>query len=453
MAKQGAAAAQNYLPEVRNQYEALPYPPRNPEEERERLFCTHTDALDQVSYFCFGGKEDFTDARILCAGDGTGDASIYMAEQLKARGNPHSIIALDISEASQSIARQRAAIRKLDNIEWVNASVYDVAKLDLGEFDYISCSGMLHHLDDPSRGLKALRKVLKDTGAMGIMVYGQYGRTGIYQVQEIMRRVCRADDNADTRVALCEAFLKNVPKSNWMNHNAAMYNTDINTFGAPGIYDLFLHSQDRAYTVPQLIDWLKQCKLELLDFLQGRSEYNPMTYTGDPEWRKRIAEMERNERYALGEIMNGAINRHIFYAAKEMRLAADINDPQMNICFSSMLPKDIFHQICDQLEALPVGQNLQATLKTIRWKLVIQRFEYSAHLMRAINDERNLDEVVEAARISAGLEKTEDNLKTLRHQFQHLLFNITAYDSIVLRHKSVAPYVNIIELSNQSKSR
>jgi len=37
---------------------------------------------------------------------------------------------------------------------------------------------------DPDEGLLALRSVLKRDGAMQIMVYGSYGRTGIYMIRE-----------------------------------------------------------------------------------------------------------------------------------------------------------------------------------------------------------------------------------------------------------------------------
>ena len=36
----------NYLPAVRNQYEELPYPPCDPEQEKRRLMITATCPLD-----------------------------------------------------------------------------------------------------------------------------------------------------------------------------------------------------------------------------------------------------------------------------------------------------------------------------------------------------------------------------------------------------------------------
>ena len=40
----------NYLPEVRSQYEALPYPPCNPEDERQRLARTWLEVLPLLNH-------------------------------------------------------------------------------------------------------------------------------------------------------------------------------------------------------------------------------------------------------------------------------------------------------------------------------------------------------------------------------------------------------------------
>src|SRR5207237_7568409 len=96
---------------------------------------------------------------------------------------------LDISEKSNEIARRRAEVRKLANITWVHGSVLDLPSLKLGPFDYINCVGVLHHMGDLKAGLQALRSVLKDDGAMSLMLYGKYGRTGVYHLQAPCRRL------------------------------------------------------------------------------------------------------------------------------------------------------------------------------------------------------------------------------------------------------------------------
>ena len=62
------------------------------------------------------------------------------------------------------------------------------ASAEIGRlFDQVVCTGVLHHLPDPDFGLRALRDVLQPNGAMRLMVYARYGRTGIYMMQEYCR--------------------------------------------------------------------------------------------------------------------------------------------------------------------------------------------------------------------------------------------------------------------------
>jgi len=108
----------DHLPEVREQYERLPYPPCDPEDDNRRLVTTWLDDLPMVIHYCFGGAQSFARGfRVLVAGGGTGDGTIYLAEQLRA--TDAEIVHLDLSEASINIARRRAEIRKLENIRWV----------------------------------------------------------------------------------------------------------------------------------------------------------------------------------------------------------------------------------------------------------------------------------------------------------------------------------------------
>ena len=173
---------------VKQQYEALPYPPRNPDDEKSRLLRTVGDSLSELNHCCFKGQRNFDrDFHCLVAGGGTGDSVIYLAEQL--RGTSAEIVYLDMSKASRSIAEQRSAVRGLNNITWLTESLLSIPELGIGKFDYINCSGVLHHLSDPVEGARALVSALKDDGAMYLMVYAEYGRHAVYLMQTLFREL------------------------------------------------------------------------------------------------------------------------------------------------------------------------------------------------------------------------------------------------------------------------
>ena len=103
---------ENYLPQVRSQYEALPYPPCNPQDDHQRLVQTWLEDLPMINHYCFAGRQSFQNGfRALVAGGGTGDATIFLAEQL--RHTDAHIVHLDMSQASIAIAQARAKIRDL----------------------------------------------------------------------------------------------------------------------------------------------------------------------------------------------------------------------------------------------------------------------------------------------------------------------------------------------------
>ena len=58
----------DYLQEVRKQYESYPYPLRDPEDERKRLLTTEDSFLEKINHYCYGGKQDFHNFRVLVAG-------------------------------------------------------------------------------------------------------------------------------------------------------------------------------------------------------------------------------------------------------------------------------------------------------------------------------------------------------------------------------------------------
>ena len=68
------------------QYEAYPYPRRDPRDEAKRLIVGSPGHLREIDYWVFGARRSASQPlRALIAGGGTGDATIMLAQQM-ARG-------------------------------------------------------------------------------------------------------------------------------------------------------------------------------------------------------------------------------------------------------------------------------------------------------------------------------------------------------------------------------
>ena len=313
-----------YLHNVRNQYEDYPYPQRAPEDEKSRLITTKLDSLAEINHFGFQGGAGFHGFRVLVAGGGTGDATIYLAEQLREFGG--EVVYVDISEASMAIARERAQIRALDNITGIHASLLDLPVLGLEPFDYINCIGVLHHLADPDKGLAALRKVLKPAGLIGMLLYGKVGRTAIYQIQELMQLINKNEKDIKKKIDSTREVLGQLPQTNWFKRSEGLI-TDHTEYGDIGIYDLFLHSQDRAYTVKELYEFVESGGLNFTGYLFGvRRNYQPQTWIQKGELLNSINSLPQSEQESIAELIAGDIHVHLFYSSIERKTPADFSN-------------------------------------------------------------------------------------------------------------------------------
>ncbi len=295
---------------VKDQYEVYPYPHRDSADEATRLVRTLGGNLDGISHFLFGGRRDFAKPfRVLVAGGGTGDALIYLAQQLADRGCPSRVTYLDLSEASRAIAAKRTAIRRLD-IDFHTGSLLDVAGMGLGEFDYIDCSGVLHHLPDPDAGLAALAGVLAPDGGMGIMLYGTSGRAGIYPMQEMLRLVAPPSLPAGERLAVAKRLLAALPATNLLRRNPGLATATDDA----EIFDLLLHSRDRAYSVAEIGALVAGAGLSLRAFVPPAC-YDPASYCADAEVLRRLDTASPLGRAAFAEGLVSILPKHIFYVA------------------------------------------------------------------------------------------------------------------------------------------
>ena len=169
------------------QYEAFPYPERDPRDEAKRLIIGSPSHLREVDHWIFGARRPATQPlRALMAGGGSGDGTMMLAQQMAWAGRPGEVVWLDRSAAARQVAEARARARGRTNIRFVSGSLLDLPTLGLGAFDYIDCCGVLHHLPDPAAGLAALAGALAPGGGLGLMVYAPHGRTGVYMLQDAL---------------------------------------------------------------------------------------------------------------------------------------------------------------------------------------------------------------------------------------------------------------------------
>ena len=302
---------------VARQYEAYPYPAREPADEARRLVVGSPSDPAEIDHFLFRGRRDWRlPFRALVAGGGTGDGLVMLAQKLADAGCPAEITYLDLSRAAREVAEARMAARGLA-ARFVTGDLLEAPGLaaEGGAFDYVDCCGVLHHLPDPQAGFDALAAALAPEGGLGFMVYAPYGREGVYPLQAAFAALLGGDAPED-QVRLARAALGALPEANGFRRNPFL--SDHETSDA-GLYDLLLHARDRPFAVPDLLAALGAAGLGLVSFVEP-ARYDPARcLPATPEFATRLARLSPEDRLALGERLAGDIRMHVGYAARADR--------------------------------------------------------------------------------------------------------------------------------------
>lgn len=371
---------------VKKQYQDYPYPHRDPADEKKRLVSGTPSNFNELEHYVYGGRLPKS-LRILSAGGGTGDAVVMMGQQAKDRSMEIEILHLDLSETSQGIAKSRAEARGLTSIKFVIDSLLNAP--DYGPFDYIDCCGVLHHLENPSAGLKALKTALKPDGAIGLMVYAPYGRTGIYHMQSALRRMTGGMEN-DEKVAFTKKLLSFLPDSNWLRNNHFINDHQVSD---AGVYDLLLHSTDRAYTVEEFAAFVRDAGLDIITFIE-KMKYDPESFLPPGHFGERFPE-DRIARAALAEEISGILYKHVAYvAAPERAKTAEIQfAPETVPFYNNFNGQEIGRK-------MKPGEPVSGSLPSLKVSMTMPRL--AGPIMREIDGKRSWRDIHAALSVQLG---------------------------------------------------
>lgn len=289
--------------EVRDFYDRYPYPPPVDNLEKyQRRWKDHQRR--RADFHLFWPAHAFREEQcILIAGCGTSQGAKHALRWPAAR-----ITAIDCSATSVRCTEELQRKHNLRNLEVYQLPIERVSDLQKS-FDQIVCTGVLHHLPDPGAGLSALRRVLKSDGAMHIMVYAPYGRAGIYMLQEFCQRVGirRADGEIRDLIAALGALPPGHPLQTLLSQAPDFRNE-------AALADALLHPQDRAYSVPQLFNFLEKEGLIFGRWVRQAPYSLHCGVIAKIPQADRMAGLTLPEQYAAIELFRGTMVRHSFVA-------------------------------------------------------------------------------------------------------------------------------------------
>jgi SAM-dependent methyltransferase len=284
---------------VENFYDRYPYPRPTDTLERYRRLWQERPRRRADFHLFWPANSYREDRSILIAGCGTTQAAKHALRWPAAQ-----VTGVDISATSVRCTEQLKRRHNLQNLQVHQIPIERIKHLGMS-FDQIVCTGVLHHLGNPDAGLSALRSVLNPDGAMHLMVYAPYGRAGVYMLQEFCRRLgIRPTDDGIRELVDALSWL---PAGHPLE-NVLRAAPDFRQGAA--LADALLHPQDRAYSVPQLFDFIEKAGLKFGRWVR-QAPYAPQcgVLAKIPQ-SCRMSRLPLAEQYAAVELFRGTMVRH-----------------------------------------------------------------------------------------------------------------------------------------------
>lgn len=243
--------------------------------------------------------------KILVAGCGT-----HQAAWLAFTNRGSDVFGVDLSEASLAHQRYLQDRHALTNLRLFKGDLREAA--DIGrDFDLVVCTGVLHHMADPDEGMRALAGVMAPHGALVAMVYAAMRRTGVYMMQDVFRRLGVRTDSEG--IAFVRRTLAELPP--W--HFAHFYINGVQELQHDtALVDTFLHPQERAYTVPQVLALAEDNGLHFQGWFENALYFPEGSPSLPAEMAERLAALTARDQWAAMEMLSQWAYWHFFFARK-----------------------------------------------------------------------------------------------------------------------------------------
>jgi len=399
--------------EVRAFYESHPYPAPIKDLDRHRDLYRNPDRRRALSLLLWPTERQRANREILVAGCGTSQAAIHALREPDAR-----VTAIDISETSLRHTRDLQQKYRLRNLALHRLAIEQVGELGR-MFDQIVCTGVLHHLPDPDIGLRSLRNVLAQNGAMHLMVYATFGRAGIYMMQEYCRLlgVDTTEKELDDLRTVIGALPPDHPIDGVVKRAKDFRNPD-------ALADALLHPQDRAFTVPQLYAWLERCGLSFGRWFEQAPYLPQCGAIASMPHAARLASLAQSMQHAAVELLRGTMTKHSFIAYRDDGLGESQPITFDGDAWRGYVPLRLPWTLCIR-DRVPPGSvavliNRAHTYPDLAFPIDAAQ----ERIFAAIDGNRSIDEILRGTAVAGGDEQVRKFIEQL-WQYDQIVFDAT----------------------------
>jgi SAM-dependent methyltransferase len=233
---------------------------------------------------CWQGALLPEEPRIWVAGCGTNQALFTALRFPRAQ-----VLGSDLSAESLAVCAANAASLGVDNLVLERESLNEVEYKDA--FDYVICTGVIHHNADPAVALTHLAEALKPAGVLELMVYNQFHRILTSAFEEAVWRLLGkpAQPGLEQEQPVARRLARSFRHGNLMSRFLAV----TEGLGEAAFADTLLQPVAHSYTVASLDRLAERCGLELLSF----SNDTFSRARGEADWNLDLEDANLRQQY------------------------------------------------------------------------------------------------------------------------------------------------------------
>jgi SAM-dependent methyltransferase len=223
-------------------YEAYPYP--SP--------VAGDSVIDDVanSIYSLYGERSLDGWRILDAGCGTGHRLIGVAKRYPGA----QFIGVDITAAALDVAERLAQKHNVKNIHLEQG---DLLNLHLsGEFQLVISSGVIHHLEDPQRGVQNLASLLASDGILVVWLYNAVGEHDRLMGRELLHLMWNPDSGLERGIQTMRDLGLQLEVKRY-GSSAAQRTGEVSQLNID--VDAYIHPIVNAYRFEEVIRMFRSC--------------------------------------------------------------------------------------------------------------------------------------------------------------------------------------------------
>ena len=247
---------------VKDFYEESPYPRYKYRESAKEY--SNLDINRYVSWIVsrqIDNVETIKKPKILIAGAGTGGPAIRFCTTV----NNAEITAMDLSFNSLAYGKRISDENNIKNIQYIQGDILDIKEINK-KFNFIHCTGVLHHMKDPEEGLKSLVDVLETGGFIQLAYYSEISKKYLEPYRKMIK-----DNKYSSEITDIRNFRSKIITSS----DSMEIRRTVDFYNLSMLKDLLFHPQEKFYNLEKLKNIFELNELEFLGFNLGQAMLLP----------------------------------------------------------------------------------------------------------------------------------------------------------------------------------